>query len=91
MKNLLALLLLFASSSSLLFANKFEGKMSEKEIQKYNDYVLRGELDNNMVFTIRNIKEKKGLINFFEEFEDKLGVKEKGVEFNIKYLSLIHI
>ena len=86
MKTLLTLLLLiFVSPSSLLFANEFEGKMSKIEIKNYNDFVLRGELDGNMVFTTRNIKEKKGLVNFFEEFEDKLGIKEKGVEFNIQY------
>ena len=86
MKTLLTLLLLiFLSFSSLLFANEFEEKMSKIEMKNYNDFVLRGELEGNMVFTTRNIKEKKGLVNFFEEFEDKLGVKEKGVEFNIKY------
>ena len=79
------LFLFIVSLPSLSFANKFEDKMSKKEKKTYNQYVLRGELEGNMVFTIRNIKEKKGLVTFFDEFEDRLGVKEKGVEFNIKY------
>ena len=79
------LFFLFVSLPSLSLANKFEDKMSKKEKKNYDHYVLKGELDGNMVFTIRNIENKKGLINFFDEFEDKLGVKEKGVEFNIKY------
>ena len=44
--------------------------MSKKEKKTYNQYVLRGELEGNMVFTIRNIKEKKGLVTFFDEFEE---------------------
>ena len=72
------LFLFIVSLPSLSFANKFEDKMSKKEKKTYNQYVLRGELEGNMVFTIRNIKEKKGLVTFFDEFEDRFGVKEKG-------------
>ena len=77
--------LLIVSLPSLSFGNKFEDKMKKKEKKNYDQYVLRGELEGNMVFTIRNIKEKKGLVTFFDEFEDRFGVKEKGVEFNVKY------
>ena len=58
------LILFIVSLPSLTIANKFEDKMSKKEKKTYNQYVLRGELESNMVFTIRNIKEKKGLVTF---------------------------
>ena len=46
--------------------------------------MLKAQSDNKMVFNFRNIK-YFNIYKFFDEFEDYLGVKEKGIEFNLKY------
>ena len=69
--------LLIVSLPSLSFGNKFEDKMKNKEKKNYDQYVLRGELVGNMVFTIRNIKEKKGLVSFLMNLKIDWVLKKK--------------
>ena len=84
MKKILSILLIFLLVPSISYANKWHTKMKKKEKKDFAHYVLKAQLDNKMVFPLRNIK-NPDFYKFFDEFEDYLGVKEKGIEFNLKY------
>ena len=58
--------------------------MKKKEKKDFAYYVLKAQSDNKMVFNTRNI-ENPNIYKFFEKFEDRLGVTEKGIEFDLKY------
>ena len=84
MKKILSILLILLLVPSISYANKWHIKMKKKEKKDFAHYVLKAQLDNKMVFPLRNIK-NPDFYRFFDEFEDHLGVKEKGIEFNLKY------
>ena len=58
--------------------------MKKQEKKDFAHYVLKAQSDNKMVFNLRNIK-NSNIYKFFDKFEDRMGVAEKGVEFNLKY------
>ena len=84
MKKILVILIMSLLLSSNAFANKWHIKMKKKEKKDFAHYVLKAQSDNKMVFNLRNIKNSK-MYKFFDKFEDRMGVAEKGVEFNLKY------
>ena len=84
MKKFLSILLIFLLVPSISYANKWHIKMKKQEKKDFAHYVLKAQSDNKMVFVLRNIK-NSNIYKFFDEFEDYLGVKEKGIEFNLKY------
>ena len=84
MKKIFSILLIFLLVPSISYANKWHIKMKKKEKKDFAHYVLKAQSDNKMVFNLRNIK-KPDIYKFFNEYEDYLGVKEKGIEFNLKY------
>ena len=59
--------------------------MKKQEKKDFANYVLRAQSKNKMVFTIRNVPKRPGLIKFFDKIEDHMGVAEKGIEFNLSY------
>ena len=59
--------------------------MKKQEKKDYANYVLRNQSKNKMVFNHRNVPNRPGLIKFFDKLEDKMGVAEKGIEFNLSY------
>ena len=63
--------------------------MKKQEKKDFAHYVLKAQSDNKMVFNLRNIK-NSNIYKFFDKFEDRLGVVEKGVEFNLKYSCLLY-
>ena len=77
------LVIILVSVPSFSYANKWHIKMKKKEKKDYAHYVLKAQLDNQMVFNLRNIK-NPDIYKFFNEYEDYLGVKEKGIEFIIE-------
>ena len=81
----LLILITFISLSHQVSANKWEDKMSKQMKKNFDNYVLRGESKGNMVLNIRNVPEREGLISFFNSVTDRMGVEEKGIEFNISY------
>ena len=84
MKKILIILFSLLLVPSISFANKWHIKMKKREKKDFAHYLLKAQLDNKMVFPLRNIK-NPDFYKFFDEFEDHLGVKEKGIEFNLKY------
>lgn len=90
MKKLILTLListsLIGTSSALTFSSyKPHINMTKKEKKQFDHYVLKAQSDGNMVFTNRNVPNREGLYTFFDGIEDHMGVKEKGIEFNLKY------
>ena len=73
--------LLFSSYS---YAEKWHINMKKKEKKDFAHYVLKAQSDNKMVFNTRNIKDPN-IYKFFDKFEDRMGVTEKGIEFDLKY------
>ena len=71
--------------SNFSYAEKQYIKMKKKEKKDFAHFVLKAQLDNKMVFTKRNVPNRKGLYKFFDKFEDNMGVSEKGIEFNLSY------
>ena len=59
--------------------------MKKQEKKDFANYVLRNQSKNKMVFNHRNVPNRPGLIKFFDKLEDKMGVAEKGIEFNLSY------
>ena len=59
-------------------------KNEKKEKKDFAYYVLKAQSDNKMVFNTRNIK-NPNIYKFFDNFEDRMGVTEKGIEFDLKY------
>ena len=85
MKKILAyLFVLLFTYPSILYAEKWHINMKKKEKKDFAYYVLKAQSDNKMVFNTRNIK-NPNIYKFFEKFEDRLGVAEKGIEFDLKY------
>ncbi len=85
MKKILAyIFVLLFTYPSILYAEKWHINMKKKEKKDFAYYVLKAQSDNKMVFNTRNI-ENPNIYKFFEKFEDRLGVAEKGIEFDLKY------
>ena len=81
--NLIFFLILFLASSNS-YAEKWHINMKKKEKKDFANYVLKAQSDNKMVFNTRNIK-NPNIYKFFDNLEDRLGVAEKGIEFDLKY------
>ena len=84
-KTLLILSVCLFLFSNFSYAEKQHIKMKKKEKKDFAHFVLKAQLDNKMVFTKRNVPNRKGLYKFFDKFEDNMGVSEKGIEFNLSY------
>ena len=84
-KTLLILSVCLFLFSNFSYAEKQHTKMKKKEKKDFAHFVLKAQLDNKMVFTKRNVPNRKGLYKFFDKFEDNMGVSEKGIEFNLSY------
>ena len=85
MKKITIILLSFLLLPSLSYAGKWHTNMKKQEKKDFANYVLRAQSKNKMVFTIRNVPKRPGLIKFFDKIEDYMGVAEKGIEFNLSY------
>jgi hypothetical protein len=85
MKKILFFLISFLLLPSLSYAGKWHTNMKKQEKKDFANYVLRAQSKNKMVFTIRNVPKRPGLIKFFDRIEDHMGVAEKGIEFNLSY------
>jgi hypothetical protein len=85
MKKILVFLISFLLLPSLSYAGKWHTNMKKQEKKDFSNYVLRAQSKNKMVFTIRNVPKRPGLIKFFDRIEDHMGVAEKGIEFNLSY------
>ena len=83
MKKILVFLISFLLLPSLSYAGKWHTNMKKQEKKDFANYVLRAQSKNKMVFTIRNVPKRPGLIKFFDKIEDHMGVAEKGIEFNL--------
>ena len=81
--NLIFFLILFLASSNS-YAEKWHINMKKKEKKDFANYVLKAQSDNKMVFNTRNIK-NPNIYKFFDNLEDRLGVAEKGIEFDLRY------
>ena len=81
MKKILSILIILLLVPSISFANKWHIKMKKKEKKDFAHYVLKAQSDNKMIFKLRNIK-KPDIYKFFNEYEDYLVDKEKGIGFN---------
>ena len=84
MKKLIIIFLSLFLIPSISYANKWHKNMKKQEKKDFAHYVLKAQSDNKMVFNLRNIK-NSNIYKFFDKFEDRMGVAEKGVEFNLKY------
>jgi len=85
MKKILIILLSLLLLPSHSYAGKWHTNMKKQEKKDYANYVLRNQSKNKMVFNHRNVPNRPGLIKFFDKLEDKMGVAEKGIEFNLSY------
>jgi hypothetical protein len=85
MKKILIILLSLLLIPSFSYAGKWHTNMKKQEKKDFANYVLRAQSKNKMVFTIRNVPKRPGLIKFFDRIEDHMGVAEKGIEFNLSY------
>ena len=85
MKKILIILLSLFFISSHSYAGKWHTNMKKQEKKDFDNYVLRAQSKSKMVFNLRNVPNRPGLIKFFDKLEDKMGVAEKGVEFNLSY------
>ena len=85
MKKILIFLLSLLLLPTHSYAGKWHVKMKKQEKKDFANYVLRAQSKNKMVFTIRNVPKRPGLIKFFDRIEDHMGVAEKGIEFNLSY------
>ena len=83
-KFLLTLFSLIFFLNTTVFAEKWHINMKKKEKKDFANYVLKAQSDNKMVFNTRNIK-NPNIYKFFDKLEDRLGVAEKGIEFDLKY------
>ena len=82
MKQILSLLvIILISVPSFSYANK----MNKQEKKDFDNYVLRDQSKSKMVFNGRNVPNRSGLYKFFDKIEDRMGVAEKGIEFNLSY------
>ena len=81
--NLIFFIILFLISSNT-YAEKKHINMKKKEKKNFAHYVLKAQSDNKMVFTLRNIK-NPNIYKFFDNLEDRLGVAEKGIGFDLRY------
>ena len=59
--------------------------MKKQEKKDFDNYVLRAQSKSKMVFALRNVPNRPGLYKFFDNLEDRMGVAEKGIEFNLSY------
>ena len=85
MKKILIILLSLLLLPSHSYAGKWHTNMKKQEKKDFANYVLRNQSKNKMVFNHRNVPNRPGLIKFFDKLEDKMGVAEKGIEFNLSY------
>jgi len=90
MKKILIILLSLLLIPSYSYAVKWHTNMKKQEKKDFANYVLRAQSKNKMVFNIRNVPNRSGLIKFFDKVEDHMGVAEKGIEFNLKYSDIGH-
>ena len=82
MKKILSILfIILLSVPSFSYANK----MKKQEKKDFDNYVLRAQSKSKMVFNGRNVPNRSGLYKFFDKIEDRMGVAEKGIEFNLSY------
>ncbi len=82
MKKILSILfIILLSVPSFSYANK----MKKQEKKDFDNYVLRAQFKSKMVFNGRNVPNRSGLYKFFDKIEDRMGVAEKGIEFNLSY------
>ena len=82
MKKLIIIFLSFLLIPSFSYANKWHTNMKKQEKKDFANYVLRNQSKNKMVFNLRNVPNRPGLITFFDKLEDRMGVAEKGIEIN---------
>ena len=85
MKKILIILLSLLLIPSYSYAGKWHTNMKKQEKKDFANYVLRNQSKNKMVFNLRNVPNRPGLIKFFDKLEDRMGVAEKGIEFNLSY------
>jgi len=85
MKKILIILLSLFLLPSHSYAGKWHTNMKKQEKKDFANYVLRNQSKNKMVFNLRNVPNRSGLIKFFDKVEDHMGVVEKGIEFNLSY------
>ena len=85
MKKILIILLSLLLIPSFSYAGKWHTNMKKQEKKDFANYVLRNQSKNKMVFNLRNVPNRPGLIKFFDKLEDRMGVAEKGIEFNLSY------
>ena len=85
MRKILIIILSLLLLPSHSYASKWHKNMKKQEKKDFANYVLRAQSKNKMVFTIRNVPKRPGLIKFFDRIEDHMGVVEKGIEFNLSY------
>ncbi len=85
MKKILIILLSLLLIPSYSYAGKWHTNMKKQERKDFANYVLRNQSKNKMVFNLRNVPNRPGLIKFFDKLEDRMGVAEKGIEFNLSY------
>ena len=82
MKQILSLLvIILISVPSFSYANK----MKKQEKKDFDNYVLKAQSKSKMVFNGRNVPYRPELYKFFDNLEDRMGVAEKGIEFNLSY------
>ena len=85
MKKILIILLSLLLIPSYSYAGKWHTNMKKQEKKDFANYVLRNQSKNKMVFNLRNVPNRPGLIKFFDKLEDRMGVAEKGIEINLSY------
>ena len=85
MKKILVIILSLLLLPSFSYANKWHTNMKKKEKKDFANYVLRNQSKDKMVFNLRNVPNRPGLIKFFDKLEDRMGVAEKGIEINLSY------
>ena len=85
MKKIFVILLSLLLLPSFSYANKWHTNMKKQEKKDFANYVLRAQSKNKMVFNLRNVPNRPGLIKFFDKLEDRMGVAEKGIEINLSY------
>ena len=67
MKKILIIVLSLLLLPSYSYAGKWHTNMKKQEKKDFANYVLRAQSKNKMVFTIRNVPKRPGLIKFFDK------------------------
>ena len=62
------------------YAQKWHTNFKKQEKKDFDFFVLKDESKKSMVYNVRNVKKKKNLLKFHENFQD-----ERAVEINLSY------